>query len=87
LYECDRVEENIKLINLLRPSIKNQYYLAVRSMTSELIRQRVTVEMEKFPQINFVEIRDESLSEAAELLLRGRGQHLTMPCVNSCLII
>ncbi|MGR5132600.1 HD domain-containing phosphohydrolase [Vibrio alfacsensis] len=65
LYERDRVEENIKLINLLRPSIKNLYYLADQSMTSELIRQRVAVEMEKFPQINFVEIRDKSLSEAA----------------------
>ncbi len=60
IYE-DRVVENIALINRLRPRIKNLYYLADRSVTSELIYQRVKAEMNKFPRINLIEIRDASL--------------------------
>lgn len=60
IYEEDRVVENIALINRLRPRIKNLYYLADRSVTSELIYQRVKAEMNKFPRINLIEIRDAS---------------------------
>ncbi|HCH2794568.1 TPA: HD domain-containing protein [Vibrio parahaemolyticus] len=68
IYEEDRVVENISLINRLRPRIKNLYYLADRSVTSELIYQRVKAEMNKFPRINLIEIRDASLQEAANQL-------------------
>ncbi len=68
LYEQDRVEENIKLINQLRPGIKNLYYLADRSMTSELIHKRVIAEMAKYPRINVIELRDETLADASNRL-------------------
>ncbi|HDM8226258.1 TPA: HD domain-containing protein [Vibrio campbellii] len=68
LYEQDRVEENIKLINQLRPGIKNLYYLADRSMTSELIHKRVIAEMAKYPRINLIELRDETLADASNRL-------------------
>lgn len=68
LYEQDKVIENIKLIIKLRPQIKNLYYLADRSMTSELVHARVVEEMKKFPQINLIELRDEPLAEAADRL-------------------
>lgn len=68
LYEQDKVTENIKLIIKLRPQIKNLYYLADRSMTSELVHARVVEEMKKFPQINLIELRDEPLAEAADRL-------------------
>ncbi|WP_104048305.1 HD domain-containing phosphohydrolase [Vibrio jasicida] len=70
LYEQDRVVENIKLINQVRPQIKNLYYLADRSMTSELIHQRVVEEMQKYPQINLIELRDETLAEASNMLAK-----------------
>ncbi|MCR9771892.1 HD domain-containing protein [Vibrio harveyi] len=68
LYEQDRVAENLLLINQLRPQIKNLYYLADRSMTSELIHERVVAEMKKFPQINLIELRDETLDDASKQL-------------------
>jgi hypothetical protein len=58
LYEVDRIDENINLIIKLRPKIKNLYYLADRSITSEHIRQRVLEHMNHFPQIKVVEIRN-----------------------------
>ncbi|WP_373364757.1 hypothetical protein [Vibrio owensii] len=68
MYEQDKVTENIKLIIKLRPQIKNLYYLADRSMTSELVHARVVEETKKFPQINLIELRDEPLAEAADRL-------------------
>ncbi|WP_045461567.1 HD domain-containing phosphohydrolase [Vibrio hyugaensis] len=68
LFEQDKVIENIRLIIKLRPQIKNLYYLADRSMTSELVHTRVVEEMSKFPQINLVELRDETLADAAQQL-------------------
>ncbi|GAK21984.1 response regulator [Vibrio sp. JCM 19052] len=76
LYEQDKVTENIKLIIKLRPQIKNLYYLADRSMTSELVHARVVEEMKKFPQINLIELRDEPLAEAADSFQRST----MMPC-------
>ncbi|CAH1559828.1 HD domain-containing phosphohydrolase [Vibrio rotiferianus] len=68
LYEVDRIDENINLINKLRPKIKTLYYLADHSITSEHIRQLVLEHMKRFPQIKVVEIRSKTLSETAELL-------------------
>lgn len=68
LYEYDRVKENVTLINRLRPKIKNLYYLADRSLTSELIYQRVKAEMAKYPRINLIALRDETLSQASSML-------------------
>ncbi|BBM66667.1 phosphodiesterase [Vibrio alfacsensis] len=68
LYEYDRVKENVTLINRLRPKIKNLYYLADRSLTSELIYQRVKAEMAKYPRINLIALRDETLAQASSTL-------------------
>ncbi|BCN26061.1 HD domain-containing phosphohydrolase [Vibrio alfacsensis] len=68
LYEYDRVKENVTLINRLRPKIKNLYYLADRSLTSELIYQRVKAEMAKYPRINLIALRDETLAQASSKL-------------------
>lgn len=68
LYERDNITENIKLINKLRPNLKNLYYLADYSVTSELIRNEVIQTLSEFPNINLVELRDQSLEEASSIL-------------------
>ncbi|WP_162180653.1 HD domain-containing phosphohydrolase [Shewanella mangrovi] len=68
VYEQIYIEKNLDLILKLRPNIKNLYYLADRSVTSNIIEKDVSKALEKYPQINVIEIRDKTLSEASLLL-------------------
>lgn len=68
IYERDDIKENITTIIKLRKNIKNLYYLADRSTTSELVRKTAMEIMSDYPQINIIEIRDRSLTDAGEFL-------------------
>lgn len=57
LYEKDYIQENIDLILQLRPHIKNLYYLADRSVTSNLIVEEVKGVLTRYPQLNIVALR------------------------------
>lgn len=68
IYEKDDIESNIKLITEIQPKLRNLYYLADRSLTSELIYNEITDKLKLFPQINVVALRDQTLSDVSELL-------------------
>lgn len=68
LYENDHIDINIELISRLRPNIKNLYFVNDYSVTSKLIRKEVHKVMLGFPQINLIEINDQTLAQASEYL-------------------
>lgn len=68
LYERDNVEGNISEIIKLRKDIKNIYYLSDRSTTSELIRNKALPIISNLPDVNLVEVRDQTLNAAGDLL-------------------
>ncbi|MBW3696216.1 HD domain-containing protein [Vibrio sp. T187] len=68
IYEKDDIESNIKLILSVQPRIKNLYYLADHSVTSELIRKRVFKAVEQYPTVNIIEISELTLVEASQKL-------------------
>ncbi|WP_394250458.1 HD domain-containing phosphohydrolase [Vibrio profundi] len=68
IYEKDDIESNIKLITKVQPKLQTLYYLADRSLTSELIYNEITNKLKLFPQINVIALRDERLSDVADLL-------------------
>ncbi|HAS6347142.1 TPA: HD domain-containing protein [Vibrio vulnificus] len=67
-YERDLLDENLDVIHQLRPNIKKLYYLADKSITSDFIRLDVRKAMEKYPDIELVDISDKTLDQAAEFL-------------------
>ncbi|CAH6896783.1 Response regulator [Vibrio chagasii] len=68
LYENDHIDINIELISQLRPNIKNLYFVNDYSVTSQLIRKEVHKVMAGFPQINLVEINNQTLEQASQYL-------------------
>ncbi|TVU60727.1 HD domain-containing protein [Vibrio atlanticus] len=68
LYENDHIDINIALISQLRPNLKNLYFVNDYSVTSELIRKEVYEVMADFPDINLVEINNQTLEQASQYL-------------------
>lgn len=68
VYEKDYIRENIELILKLQPKMKNLYYLADRSITSNLIESEFRRILSNYPNIHVEEIRDRTLKEAQALL-------------------
>ncbi|MEZ9243978.1 HD domain-containing phosphohydrolase [Vibrio lentus] len=68
LHENDHIDINIELISQLRPNLKNLYFVNDYSVTSELIRKEVQKVMVGFPDINLVEIRNQTLEETRQYL-------------------
>lgn len=71
IYEKDDIESNIKLILSVQPRIKNLYYLADHSITSELIRKRVFKAVEQYPAVNVIEISELTLVDASHKLSKA----------------
>ncbi|MZI92934.1 HD domain-containing protein [Vibrio sp. CAIM 722] len=68
IYEKDRIAETIQLIAKLRPKLKNLYYLADHSPTSNLIELETKRILQHYPNIHLIEVRDLPLKDAATLL-------------------
>ncbi len=68
IYEQDEIEKTIRLIKNLRPKLKKLYYLADRSVTSELIREKAQVFFSQQPDLEIVEVRDTPLDELEQVL-------------------
>ncbi|UPR58626.1 HD domain-containing protein [Vibrio sp. ED004] len=68
LYENDHIDINIELISQLRPNIKNLYFVNDYSVTSQLIRKEVYKVMADFPEINLVEVSNQTLEQASQFL-------------------
>ncbi|BAC96752.1 conserved hypothetical protein [Vibrio vulnificus YJ016] len=68
IYEKDLLDENLALIEALRPNIQKLYYLADKSITSDLIRADLNHSMRQHANIELVDISDKSLDEASQFL-------------------
>ncbi len=68
IYEKDLLDENLALIEALRPNMQKLYYLADKSITSDLIRADLNHSMRQHANIELVDISDKSLDEASEFL-------------------
>ncbi|MDA0148494.1 HD domain-containing phosphohydrolase [Vibrio sp. LaRot3] len=68
IYEQDEIEKTIRLIKDLRPKLKKLYYLADRSVTSELVRNKANVYFAQQPELEIVEVRDIPLNELGKVL-------------------
>ncbi|MFA0412186.1 HD domain-containing phosphohydrolase [Vibrio renipiscarius] len=67
-YEQDEVEKTFELIRRFRPNLERLYYIADKSKTSELIREKTIAFLSQYPQATIVEIRDLPLADVGRQL-------------------